>query len=720
MAGGSNPASPTVGGPSTEESWELLDILAILRARWRIISAILVLAVIAGGIITFRAPKLYPAKATLIIQSDTSRMISAQDPLGAGSMYADQFFQTQYRRIVSQSVLQRAIEAVKMTEWPEFQEEPNLCATLVEEIQLKPIRGSRMVEVLYEGPVPENSARLVNALIDSFETEFRETRRKEAQTGLSSLGGSLAEIEEAVSAREEVLRQYMKDNNVITTDPNFTVPYVQLQEISRSETTLLQQVFVLDAQVTQMQKAGEDLQSLLGMEGVADQQRLLIFDQSLNALLVERDSRLRTFGPSSPEITSMDRQIESVRQNQRLVAQQLTASVMARREGLKLALAETRKKKAELEVEVQAINQRFIEVERLRSNLRQAQDRYQEVMADQARGQIFGQMDVNPILVVERPTVALIPSKPRKALNMAMALMLGLVFGVGLAFTLEMLDDSVRSTEDLEKLSGLHALGVVPEMREVRDDEGRMQLVLKHPHALASEAIRRTCALLDISYPPEAQRARVFLVSSAQAGEGKTTLAANLALAMAQNNRRVLWVDADMRHPTNVALMGLPVESAGLAEYLAGQAALESLIQRGRLPTLDLLPSGHATRNAGELITHARLKEFVEWARARYAVIVLDTPPVLLVSDALVLSPLADIGVVVISGAKTRRSLVRHAAQALRQGGLQLAGAMLNDPKGRLRRVASGYGYGYGYGYGGRDHRTNKRAAVAQPESSDV
>jgi capsular exopolysaccharide synthesis family protein len=274
--------------------------------------------------------------------------------------------------------------------------------------------------------------------------------------------------------------------------------------------------------------------------------------------------------------------------------------------------------------------------------------------------------------------------------------------GVGLAFMAEILDDTVRTGEDLRKLTNIHCLPAVPRMRRARGAAERLREVALHPQSAPSEAIRAVRVSLDIACPALSGKSRVFLVTSAQPVEGKTTISLNLALSFLSSERKVLWVSADMRHPVDLTGLDIPAGTEGLAEHLAGQCAAPPAFAALSNPRFHILSSSKAVKDAGELLSNARVEQLIHWARANYDIIVLDSPPVLLVSDALALSSHCDYGLLVVSAGKTGRGLVLHACELLQQTGIRVAGAVLNDVTGRGERFSGRYGYGYGYhsGYG--------------------
>jgi capsular exopolysaccharide synthesis family protein len=294
--------------------------------------------------------------------------------------------------------------------------------------------------------------------------------------------------------------------------------------------------------------------------------------------------------------------------------------------------------------------------------------------------------------------------------NIGIALMVGLVLGITLAIIEESLDTSVKSAEDLERVIGAPTLSVVPLARssswlktggeKSRPLDGAVEsIVLKHPTSSLAEAyhILRTAILLSTApRPPQA-----VLVTSAQPGEGKTCTAVNLAIGLAQRGVPVVLVDADMRRPGVSRALGISTNGAGLSTVLSGAHTLdESLRQAESVPNLWVLPAGPEAPNPADLLSSPAMRQVLEQLRARFTHVLLDSAPLLLVTDPTLLSGLVDGTVLVVeSGVMARRGLAR-AHKILQSAGGRLLGAVLNKWDAR----SEGYYAYYGSYYRGYYH----------------
>jgi capsular exopolysaccharide synthesis family protein len=289
-------------------------------------------------------------------------------------------------------------------------------------------------------------------------------------------------------------------------------------------------------------------------------------------------------------------------------------------------------------------------------------------------------------------TVPTAPISPRIPLNIALGLLVGLGLGVGAAVLRDQLNTSINGVSEVEKLTGAIPLGVVPY------DAGtsKQPLVDVDQHSARAEAfrtLRTNLQFADVDHPP-----RVIVVTSALPAEGKSTSACNVALTLALGGARVVLVDGDLRKPAVGKYLGIS-NAAGLTSVLAGQHELRDVVVDYGRNTLAVLPSGPTPPNPSELLGSQQMADLLATLANHYDLVVIDAPPLLPVTDAAVLSAIADGAVLVLRHGRTRREEAQRAIQALAAVNAKLLGTVLNFAPKRGRR--GGYdGYGYGYGYG--------------------
>ncbi len=334
---------------------------------------------------------------------------------------------------------------------------------------------------------------------------------------------------------------------------------------------------------------------------------------------------------------------------------------------------------------------------------------------------------IGKIRIIDQAVPPEFPVSPKKKMNLLLGLLIGLGLGIGIAFFLEYIDNSVRTIEDVEQL-GLPLLAAIPQIepeeenggfftlpgkkkhhhRAVMDETGNIaKRLVTHlrPKSPISEAYRSLRT--QIQYTKTEEPIRAIMVSSPGPGEGKSTSVTNLAITMAQMGAKTILIDADLRRPVLHTLFGMRKDD-GLTNYLVGTAALEDVIRSTAVDNLYLMPSGVLPPNPSELLGSKKMKALVELLKKQYDFILLDSPPIIAVTDALVLAPFVDGVVVVLRSQRTDRDATQRAFELLNNVGAHIPGVVLND-------VSSAYTYGsyyyyyYYYYYYGTDGEKKKR-----------
>lgn len=293
--------------------------------------------------------------------------------------------------------------------------------------------------------------------------------------------------------------------------------------------------------------------------------------------------------------------------------------------------------------------------------------------------------------VTDTADVPAAPVSPRKPLNLALGLLIGLAAGLGLSVLRDQLNTAVRGVGDVERIVGAIPMGVVP-----YDSNTRAQPLVdsdqQSGRAEAYRTLRTNLQFADVDNPP-----RVLVVTSPLPNEGKTTSACNIALTLAMGGARVILVDGDLRKPKVGEYLGMS-SAAGLSSVLAGRHELRDVITGYGRDTLAVLPSGPTPPNPSELLSSQHMTDLITTLANHYDVVVIDAPPLLPVTDAAVLGSVADGAVLVIRYGKTRREELQRALQALERVQAKVLGTVLNFAPKRKRGAYDGYGYGYGYG----------------------
>jgi capsular exopolysaccharide synthesis family protein len=298
---------------------------------------------------------------------------------------------------------------------------------------------------------------------------------------------------------------------------------------------------------------------------------------------------------------------------------------------------------------------------------------------------------INNISIVDPAITADKPVSPKKAKNLLLGIVVGLMGGVGLCFFQEYLDDSLKDPEEAKRHLALPLLAMIP---YIPKKEGNQAMISHHaPKSSSSEAFRSLRTALHFSALKKEKQ--VMLITSSLAGEGKSTVACNLAITFAQTGAKVLIVDCDLRRSTLHEKLGAD-HGAGLTELLAGDIATAAALHATGIEGLDFLRAGTVPPNPAELLGSETMSEFITEMRAKYDYIIIDAPPVLAVTDAPVLTAVADLVIMVLEAGRVPVKAAKRTREMLQAVAAPVAGIVVSDKK----RRADAYGYGYGYGYG--------------------
>jgi len=304
--------------------------------------------------------------------------------------------------------------------------------------------------------------------------------------------------------------------------------------------------------------------------------------------------------------------------------------------------------------------------------------------------ELSGQLQGNNVRIIDPPKLPSKPVRPRKSLALVFGLLGGFILGVFTALIIEMLDQTVRTHEDIERKLGLPFLGLIPYTRHKKDAKVYAQL-LSSDVSLISESFRNLRTM--VGYAKVSEGEPVILITSSVQEEGKSFVAANLAVALSQLGQKVLMVDGDLRRPRQHRNFHLSNET-GLSDYLSGAVASpESLIQKSGVPHLDVIVCGPRPPNPAELLNTERLDKFLDWARGRYTRIIVDCPPVFPISDILLWGRYVKQNIFVTRFGRTRVPLIRTACARLRVGGLKILGGVVNGARLGTMTYADGRYY---------------------------
>jgi capsular exopolysaccharide synthesis family protein len=533
--------------------------------------------------------------------------------------------------------------------------------------------------------------------------------------------GQLDELKAKVEKSQQAMVDYERQNVIVNIGDKQSVVEQRLAALSNDLT---------NAQSERMQK--ESLYDLVNSNQsqaafTTQSEMLGRLDDKYAELREEYVDAVGQYGPNFPKVKRLRDQLNEV---QSIMERERKRVVLRIRNDYMAALGRERLLSAAVaqeKVEVGKLNQLLIEHNILKREFDTNQQLYDSLLQRLKDATVSAGLRATNIHLVDSALVPTAPVRPRIMYNIAVGLLMGLILGVTLAFIQESLDTSVKSAEELERLIAAPALAVIPlaraSWRRMGGDKSHSQngsvesIVLRHPTSSLAEAYRtlRTSILLSSApRPPQA-----VLVTSAQPREGKTSTSLNLAFGLAQRGVPVVIVDADLRRPGISRALTLSHNGAGLSSLLSGAHRLDEVLRQVEAaPNLWVLPAGPEAPNPADLFSSPTMENLLRELRARFEHVVVDTAPLLLVTDATILSRLVD-GVVLVveSGVTARRALVR-AHKILESAGARILGSVLNKWDARDEGYYSGYG-SYYYAYDRSYYRSKDRQGGNPEEKAE-
>ncbi len=738
--------------PLDNDTPSLTDYLGILvRRKWLLIAvAATVLAVAVLQVLT--TTPIYRAKITLQIDPEDAKVLPYQEIAQSGTQRRlREYIWTQAEIIKTRGVARRVVQRLELGEVPAFSastrkglvldlfssvrgalsrltrpssddsqpadpsmREDGLINQLLGQVSVRALRNTRLIEVGCHSPSPQLAADICNALAEEYIEQHLLGRYEATTRATDFLRKQLDDLKIRVEQSEESLIRYAQAKNIVNLNERETINRKRLadlnDELTRAEAKLIAQTARHEA--VRAATPGAFPEPLKGPR-----------IRNLEVQIADREGELSAlserYGPEWPRVKEVSLQIGELERQLKAARTQAIAGAtseyrlaLEQRERLARAFGDQRQT-------VDRLNEDSIQYRYLKRDTDSNKELYDGLLQRLKEAGVAAGLKSSNIRVVDHavlPTAAASPQKTRSAL---LGLMLGVCLGLGAVFMAEALDNTIKTTDDVVQQLGLPALGVIPSLaadggkvgsvhqksrlptfgRNRKDTADRGPILAtsgsKALRGRAWEAYRslRTSLLLSHSgKPPQA-----ILVTSALPSEGKTTTAANIALAMVQTGARTVVVDLDMRKPALARTFGIESEG-GMSTFLSGNSDLSSQIKETGLSNLYLVPAGPPAPNPPELLSSARMIKGFELLREYFTHIVIDSPPTLELSDALVLSCRVDGVIVVARGGKTPRQAVRKASDQLMGLGAQILGVLINDVDVR----SSEYRYAYGY-HGGYD-----------------
>lgn len=706
---------------SETDEEEALDLIAywrvIQRRKWGILGLAVFLTLLVTVVVFMMTP-IYSSTVTLLVEQNKAKLLSI-DEIYSGVSSDQSHYQTQVELLQSNALMEGVVDRLKLTAHPLF--DPRVQHSMVKDllasmgmgaavvteqeirkhvvdalenmVSVEGSKKSQLIKISVSSSDAQLAANIANAIADVYIESDMEARFKRTQKATDWMNSHLTSLKAKLEQSERALQVYREQHNLIDTkDLSLSGAAGQLEVMLKS---------LVEARMARAQ-AKSNLDQVSRAKGnevsmpVVQRNPLVA---NLMGTVSEQERKVselsNRYGVQHPKLIQAQAELKQAKRNLQNQVDDVVNGLereyevaRANESALAGAVAETKQG-------IQGTNRKEFELTTLERDVKSNRDLYDMFMGRLKETSTAGDLQSVVARVVDPATVSDLPIKPKKRMIVMLAFVLSLMLGVAVAFLLEHLDNSVRSAEDAERKIGLPMLAAVP-MVELTAGQSAGLHYRDAPKSLFAESIKtiRTGILLSgIDHPK-----KTLVVTSSIPGEGKSTVAINLALAHAQT-KRVLLIDADMRRPSIAKVLGLDNTHPGLSMLVLGMETLENCVYKIEGSTLEVLTAGSIPPNPLELILSEKFKDLLVRLGEVYDTIIIDSPPVQLVSDAVVLGSMATGVVFVLKADATPFQLVRRAIRTLQRGGASMFGIVLDQANFKNEEYYGGYG-GYGkYNY---------------------
>jgi len=682
------------------------------RGRWLVLVCTLVALTAGFGYITTATP-IYTSTAKLYLHCESIQISEYE----AGAIpRTDKYLHTQAEVLRSRDILEATLEMGADPPLRTFADIEIPLAYLGKTLAIDVGRKDEIISISFDSPYPQEAAQIVNWVIEAYMTSRSESDRRDATNALKIYQSVLKQYESDLEAKGAELREFRAKKMPVSRGMGDGASVRQgYEECQRDYRQAQQAAYSAKLQLDTVRALAENPEVLReyvqaegrGLRYVPQTSARLALETTLIELDARKAKLLRQFTETHQAVVAVDAEKGRIEKE--------LANLDARFVDVTITAAE--RKNAEEKANEEVLAKRYEEESENIQRFSNEQQQFQQLQAEESRLQASVEAytkqvdEITKIVsddegrmrmaILESAYEAQQPSAPQKGKIMALALMVGLVAGGGIAVARDWADQTFHSVEEVSAALDLPVLGVVPVMSRRQNEGTRGQKVLLQPDSPEAEAYRTVRTALFFGTSTEGMR--TLLVTSPAAGDGKSTLVGNLAIAMAQAGQKTLILDADLRKPTQHVIFSVDHHERSLNGVFSGRMKLTEAIQRTQVSGLSLLTCAYGVSNPAELINSPRFAKLLEILARNYDRVLVDAPPVTVVTDAQILGALCDCTVLVMRSDKSSRRVARRAIDALESVGANLFGVVVNAVRG------SGDGYGY-YGRYGRSGGSYRRS----------
>ena len=576
-----------------------------------------------------------------------------------------------------------------------------LARTISASIVVTPVKNSKLVHIGYMSPNPEFAALVANSVAKAYIEDLLEMKMISSRNAMRWLTEKADEEKAKLQRAEKSLQEYMRAKDIVTLENKITMVPEKLSEVATKIAAAETRRKELESHYEKVREVAQNPDKAETIPAIASDPTV----QSLRVQILKAEQNVselsKKFGSKHPTMITAQSDLRVLIEKREQEIRRVIESIRNEYELAKANEANFRRMAAQTKSETLNLNEKFVQYEALKREAESSRQLFDTIIKKIKEQDITQDIRTVDVWVVERAETPKAPAKPKKAQNMLIGLLVGLFGGIGLAFVVNHLDNTIKSLDEAEGRLGVPVLGVVTLLKT--PGTPIEEISMKEPRSLHAETYKglRTSVLLSSGGAPP----KNILVTSVMPGEGKTVTSVNLAMSIAQASHSVLLIDSDLRRPRIHKIFGLRNEK-GLSTYLAGASDMDIVVSEVA-PNLSIVPSGPIPPNPSELLSSAHMTMLLEALKPKFDFLIWDTTPLLTVTDGLILSKILDGTILVTKAGYATYEGVSRALKSLQGMESRFLGILINGLDAKKSGYYSRYyEYGYGYGYGEEKQHT--------------
>lgn len=680
------------------------DYLLILRERiWYVVVVFLV--VFASALVyTLSRTKMYESVASVQVFRRDPTVMQVQAVVDNEIRGAEDL-NTQVKILESAAIVKNVADRLTGDDLRRFMapyekgdsSDPVLPTQIIyQNRKIIPLRLSLVLQVSYEHPDPIIAAKIANLFIDEFITYNARMRIDESMKAVEDLHARADDQRKKVDELSTKLQSYREKNNLVSLDQRKDIVTEKLKALNVNLTqasTRKREAEIRWRQVQDRKTNGEDLTDL---PFIASQPLIGTLKQQLAAQKITISQLAERYRSKHPKMIEAQQSLAQTQHQLSVAVDSAAAAIESEYQNSIKSEQEARTALAKQEADSLDLDRYAVEYGNLERDFKINEQILENILERARETSMTSTIETQNARVIDRAVPSNVPSSPKVLLNLALGFVGGAGMGLAFAFFVAFIDDRVKSSFDIEGVVGLPLLGIIPQIRKM-DVADKAQIVVNNADRQVSEAFLTLHSSLRLH--DESKNAKCMLITSTIPGEGKSFTITNLALTFAAHGEKVVLVDCDLRKPS--IYKGLQIENnQGVIDVCTGEKSLDEVIQNSVQPNLDVIPAGGRAKNPTRLLNSKGFETLIADLRKRYDRVLIDTPPLAAVSDALIILPMVDGSLFNIYFNKVRRKAAQFAAKRLQESNVPVFGAILNG----LNVAVSGYYYAQYYDKSYKDY----------------